>query len=120
MGDAGGQSAAGPGCSPTSGRPGWYAAVALLLAGGLAVAVSLAVRPPYGLVSAADRLAVGLCVAFLLAPAGRFGYLALPVALVVLARLVGGARGTEAAGGRVVRSSSPARPVPVPVVRCAR
>ncbi|WP_234334735.1 glycosyltransferase 87 family protein [Streptomyces sp. NRRL S-118] len=105
-----------PAASPLPGRlladlgpAGWYAAVALLLAGGLTVAVSLVVRPPYDLVSAADRLAVGLCVAFLLAPAGRFGYLALPVALAVLARLVGGAR--RPAPGLVVRASHPgARP----------
>ncbi|MFE0102032.1 glycosyltransferase 87 family protein [Streptomyces sp. NPDC059009] len=69
------------------GRLGWCAAVGLLLCGGLAVAASLVVRPPSGLVAAADRLAAGLCVAFLLAPAGRFGYLALPVVLVVWARL---------------------------------
>ncbi|WP_311137458.1 hypothetical protein [Streptomyces sp. I6] len=113
-----------PAASPLPGRlladlgpAGWYAAVALLLAGGLAVAVSLVVRPPYGLVSAADRLAAGLCVAFLLAPAGRFGYLALPVTLAVLARLPGGARGGEPLRGRVVRSSRPARPAHAPAVR---
>ncbi|WP_309144108.1 glycosyltransferase 87 family protein [Streptomyces sp. PKU-MA01144] len=110
-----------PAASPLPGRlladlgpAGWYAAVALLLAGGLAVAVSLVLRPPYGLVSAADRLAVGLCVAFLLAPAGRFGYLALPVALAVLARLMGGVSGAEPVRGRVVRSSRPTLPAPVP------
>lgn len=65
---------------------GWYAAVGLLLLGVLAVAVSLLLRPPTGLVSAARRLAVGLCVGFLLAPAGRFGYLALPVVLAAWAR----------------------------------
>ncbi|WP_228449630.1 glycosyltransferase 87 family protein [Streptomyces alkaliterrae] len=110
-----------PAASPLPGRlladlgpVGWYAAVALLLVGGLAVAVSLVVRPPYDLLSAADRLAAGLCVAFLLAPAGRFGYLALPVALVVLARLVGSdARRAEAARSPVVRASSSARPAPV-------
>lgn len=83
-----------PASSPLPGRlladlgpAGWYAAVALLLAGGLAVAVFLVVRPPRGLVAAADRLAAGLGLAFLLAPAGRFGYLALPVLLVLWARL---------------------------------
>ncbi|GAA2769270.1 glycosyltransferase 87 family protein [Streptomyces indiaensis] len=116
-----------PAASPLPGRlladlgpAGWYAAVALLLTGGLAVFVSLLVRPPHDLVSAADRLAVGLCVAFLLAPAGRYGYLALPVTLCVLARLVGGARREEPAHGLVVRASRPARPVPVPVARGAR
>ncbi|GAA1574637.1 glycosyltransferase 87 family protein [Streptomyces globosus] len=108
-----------PAASPLPGRllaglgpAGWYAAVALLLIGGAVVAVSLAVRPPYDLVSAADRLAVGLCVAFLLAPAGRFGYLALPVALAVLARLVDGARRAEPVRSPVVRASRPASPAP--------
>lgn len=116
-----------PAASPLPGRlladlgpVGWYAAVALLLAGGLGVFVSLLVRPPHGLVSAADRLAVGLCVAFLLAPAGRFGYLALPVTLAVLARLVGGAHRKEPAHDLVVRTSRPARPAPVPAARGAR
>ncbi|MFF8875975.1 glycosyltransferase 87 family protein [Streptomyces massasporeus] len=116
-----------PAASPLPGRlladlgpVGWYAAVAVLLAGGLAVLVSLLVRPPHDLVSAADRLAVGLCVAFLLAPAGRFGYLALPVTLAVLARLVGGAHGKEPAHDLVVRTSRPARPAPVPAAPGAR
>ncbi|WP_245936275.1 glycosyltransferase 87 family protein [Streptomyces cahuitamycinicus] len=116
-----------PAASPLPGRlladlgpAGWYAAVALLLAGGLAVFVSLLVRPPHDLVSAADRLAVGLCVAFLLAPAGRFGYLALPVTLAVLARLVGGAHRERPAHDLVVRTSRPARPAPVPAARGAR
>ncbi|MEU3486216.1 glycosyltransferase 87 family protein [Streptomyces massasporeus] len=116
-----------PAASPLPGRlladlgpVGWYAAVAVLLAGGLAVFVSLLVRPPHDLVSAADRLAVGLCVAFLLAPAGRFGYLALPVTLAVLARLVGGAHRKEPAHDLVVRTSRPVRPAPVPAARGAR
>ncbi|MEV7416351.1 glycosyltransferase 87 family protein [Streptomyces sp. NPDC089919] len=72
------------------GPAGWYAATGLLLAGGLAVAASLVLRPPRHLVAAADRLALGLSLAFLLAPAGRFGYLALPVVLVLWPRLVRG------------------------------
>ncbi|MFE3875146.1 hypothetical protein ACFXPX_12205 [Kitasatospora sp. NPDC059146] len=74
------------------GPAGWWAALALLLAAGLAVAVSLVRRPPRSLVAAADRLALGLGAAFLLAPAGRFGYLALPVVLALWARVVPGAR----------------------------
>ncbi|WP_411128162.1 glycosyltransferase 87 family protein [Streptomyces sp. x-19] len=84
-----------PAASPLPGRlladlgpAGWYAAVGLLVCGGLAVAVSLVRRPPVHLRTAADRLAIGLLVAFTLAPAGRFGYLALPVVLMVWARLV--------------------------------
>ncbi|EFL18608.1 predicted protein [Streptomyces sp. C] len=65
---------------------GWYLTVGLLLLGGLGVALSLLVRPPRTVVAAADRLALGLTLAFLLAPAGRFGYLALPLLLVAWAR----------------------------------
>ncbi|MFF3084521.1 glycosyltransferase 87 family protein [Streptomyces nojiriensis] len=67
---------------------GWYLTVGLLLAGGLVVALSLLARPPRTVAAAADRLALGLTLAFLLAPAGRFGYLALPVLLSVWARSV--------------------------------
>lgn len=67
------------------GPVGWYAAVGLLLLGALAVGASLLLRPPTGLASAARRLATGLCVGFLMAPAGRFGYLTLPIVLVVWA-----------------------------------
>ncbi|MFF0387850.1 glycosyltransferase 87 family protein [Kitasatospora sp. NPDC004615] len=86
-----------PAASPLPGRllaqlgaGGWWLALALLLLGGGAVAVSLVRRPPTTAVAAADRLAVGLSVAFLLAPAGRFGYLALPLFLAVFTRLASG------------------------------
>nr|WP_237695062.1 hypothetical protein [Streptomyces sp. SID5468] len=78
------------------GPAGWYAAVALVVCGAVLVAVSLVVRPPRTAVAAADRLAAGLSVAFLLAPAGRFGYLTLPVVLSVWVRRAGpGRRGTR-------------------------
>ncbi|MGP4004784.1 glycosyltransferase 87 family protein [Streptomyces sp. 8N706] len=109
-----------PAASPLPGRlladlgpVGWYAAVALLLAGGLAVGVSLVVRPPHDLVTAADRLALSLCLAFLLAPAGRFGYLALPVLLVVWVRLVRGAPRAVPVRSRLVRTSENPRLIPV-------
>jgi phosphatidylinositol alpha-1,6-mannosyltransferase len=70
----------------SAGPFGWYLAVGLLLCGGLAVAAWLVLRPPSGAVAAADRLATGLCAAFLLAPAGRFGYFALPLVLVLWTR----------------------------------
>ncbi|MFD0408000.1 glycosyltransferase 87 family protein [Kitasatospora sp. NPDC127116] len=80
-----------PAASPLPGRlladlgpPGWYAAVGLLLLAGLAVGASLLLRPPRTAAAAAHRLALGLTAAFLLAPAGRFGYLALPLVLVLL------------------------------------
>ncbi|WP_256253854.1 glycosyltransferase 87 family protein [Streptomyces albidoflavus] len=108
-----------PAASPLPGRLladlgpfGWYTAMTLLAAGGVAVAVSLWVRPPAGLVPAADRLAVGLCTAFLLAPAGRFGYLALPVLLSVWARLAEAPSRVAPARSRVVAAGSAARPLP--------
>ncbi|MEU9032184.1 glycosyltransferase 87 family protein [Streptomyces sp. NPDC048383] len=79
---------------------GWYLTVSLLLLGGVAVAVSLVVRPPRTVVAAAHRLALGLTLAFLLAPAGRFGYLALPVLLVAWARTA-----TPVGASRVVARS---------------
>ncbi|MBF4133451.1 glycosyltransferase 87 family protein [Streptomyces albidoflavus] len=107
-----------PAASPLPGRLladlgpfGWYAATTLLAAGGVAVALSLWVRPPAGLVPAADRLAVGLCTAFLLAPAGRFGYLALPVLLSVWARLAEAPSRVAPARSLVVAAGSAARPV---------
>ncbi|MEU9046867.1 MULTISPECIES: hypothetical protein [unclassified Kitasatospora] len=103
-----------PATSPMPGRlladlgpTGWYTAVLLLVCGGAAVAVSLVVRPPRGLVAAADRLAAGLCLAFLLAPAGRFGYFALPLLLVLWARLA-----TDRPLGHRSPSSRPVRPSP--------
>ncbi|MFD4914241.1 glycosyltransferase 87 family protein [Streptomyces virginiae] len=101
-----------PASSPLPGRLltelgpwGWYLAVGLLLSGGLAVALSLLARPPRTVVAAADRLALGLTLAFLLAPAGRFGYLALPVLLAVWARSV-----TVPGVSRVVTGSFRLRP----------
>ncbi|MEU3726257.1 hypothetical protein [Streptomyces sp. NPDC031705] len=82
---------------------GWYLTTGLLLLGGLGVASSLLVRPPRTLVAAADRLALGLTLAFLLAPAGRFGYLALPLLLAVWARSAAPAAGPVAS--RVVARS---------------
>ncbi|MFF2953700.1 hypothetical protein ACFVVU_20455 [Kitasatospora sp. NPDC057965] len=69
------------------GPGGWYTALALLLLAGLAVAASLVRTPPRDTVAAADRLALGLALAFLLAPATRFGYLALPAVLALVPRL---------------------------------
>ncbi|MCX4695993.1 glycosyltransferase 87 family protein [Streptomyces sp. NBC_01408] len=113
-----------PASSPLPGRLlaelgtwGWYLTVGMLMAGGLAVALSLLVRPPRTLVAAADRLALGLTLAFLLAPAGRFGYLALPVLLAVWARsaAVPGASRIVTGSFRTVRTRRAERPVEGPV-----
>ncbi|MGO4462828.1 glycosyltransferase 87 family protein [Streptomyces sp. M-16] len=85
---------------------GWYVTVALLALAGLGVGLSLWARPPRTVVAAADRLALGLTLAFLLAPAGRFGYLALPLLLALWARSVAPRPGaSRPAASRIVARS---------------
>ncbi|MFC9324703.1 hypothetical protein [Kitasatospora sp. NPDC057015] len=69
------------------GPTGHTVSLALLTMGGAAVAIWLLARPPVSAIAAADLLAAGLAIAFTLAPAGRFGYLALPAVLVIWPRL---------------------------------
>src|SRR6266566_9788568 len=63
------------------GPAGQAVAVGLLVAAGVAIAVSLVVRPPRDGRAAVARLALGLAVMFALSPATRFGYFAYPVGL---------------------------------------
>ncbi|MEU9357975.1 glycosyltransferase 87 family protein [Streptomyces sp. NPDC048301] len=117
-----------PADSPLPGRlladlgpTGWYTAVALLVCGGVAVALSLVLRPPADVRAAADRLALGLCVAFSFAPAARFGYFALPLVLVVWARIAAGPPGTALPLGSATAAGL--RPHAVPgagVIRASR
>ncbi|MFJ9949271.1 glycosyltransferase 87 family protein [Kitasatospora sp. NPDC091207] len=69
------------------GPTGHTVSLALMTVGGLGVAIWLLARPPVSAIAAADLLAAGLAIAFMLAPAGRFGYLALPAVLVIWPRL---------------------------------
>ncbi|MEU9128253.1 glycosyltransferase 87 family protein [Kitasatospora sp. NPDC048540] len=69
------------------GPTGHTISLTLLCLAGLAVALWLLAYPPTSAVAACDLLAAGLAVAFMLAPAGRFGYLALPTVLVIWPRL---------------------------------
>ncbi|HEY3608872.1 MAG TPA: glycosyltransferase 87 family protein [Pseudonocardiaceae bacterium] len=64
------------------GPVGHDVSLALLLAGGVAMAVWLLRRPPRTTADAALRIAVGLAGAIMLAPATRWGYLVYPVVLV--------------------------------------
>jgi hypothetical protein len=66
----------------TMGTAGHVASVGLLLAAGLAVAVSLVIRPPRDVTAAIWRLAVGLTLIFLLGPDVRFGYFLYPFGLL--------------------------------------
>jgi hypothetical protein len=102
-----------PAGSPLPGRllaglgPGGHQACLLLLClAGAVVGARLLLRPPVTVVQAADLLAVGLGAAFLLAPAGRFGYLALPLMLALWPRL---ARGPVVALPLPMRLALPAR-----------
>lgn len=96
------------------GPVGRGADVALLVLGALGVALWLWLSPPGTARQAADRLAVGVSIAFLLAPAGRFGYLQLPALLLLWPRLaerVPG-RGPSVAGGEYFPGKVMLTPVP--------
>ena len=71
----------------SSGHTGHLIATGLLALGGLAVAVSLVVRPPRTIVSATWRLIIGLLVMITLAPSTRFGYYLYPLGLWVWLRM---------------------------------
>ena len=73
----------------STGSAGRLAALGLLLVAGLAIAVSLARRPPRDARSAALRLALGFTLLFMLAPAARFGYFCYPAALLGWLALTG-------------------------------
>lgn len=64
------------------GTAGHVLSVGLLLGAGLAVAVSLVVRPPRDVRAAAWRLAAGLTLMFALGPDVRFGYFLYPLGLL--------------------------------------
>lgn len=64
-----------------TGSAGHAVAAALLLIAGLAIAISLVVRPPRDLRAATWRLAIGLALMFTLGPAERFGYFIYPLGL---------------------------------------
>jgi hypothetical protein len=66
----------------TMGTAGHVVSVGLLLAAGLAVAISLVIRPPRDVPAAIWRLAVGLALIFLLGPDVRFGYFLYPFGLL--------------------------------------
>ena len=64
------------------GTAGHVVSVGLLLTAGLAVAISLVIRPPRDVRAAAWRLATGLALMFLLGPDVRFGYFIYPLGLL--------------------------------------
>ena len=64
------------------GTAGHVVSVGLLVTAGLAVAVSLLIRPPRDVRAAIWRLAIGLTLMFLLGPDVRFGYFIYPFGLL--------------------------------------
>ncbi|MET8623561.1 glycosyltransferase 87 family protein [Kitasatospora sp. NPDC004669] len=88
------------------GPTGHSISLALMTLALIGVAIWLLARPPVSAIAAADLLAAGLAIAFMLAPAGRFGYLALPAVLVIWPRL--------AARRWSSRRRIPPRPLPDP------
>jgi hypothetical protein len=65
-----------------TGMTGHMIAVALLVTAGIALGVSLIVRPPADVRAAAWRIALGLTAMFTLSPATRWGYFVYPIGLV--------------------------------------
>jgi len=76
-----------------TGTAGHWAAICLLLAAGLAVAAWIISRRPADDRAVAWRLATGLSVMFILAPATRWGYFAYPLGLLGWLGLTGCDRG---------------------------
>ena len=66
-----------------TGRLGHTLVVVALIASGLAILVSLFVRPPRDVPAATWRLVIGLSAMFVLAPSTRFGYFIYPAALAL-------------------------------------
>ncbi len=80
---------------------GHWASIGLVLAGGLAIAAWLVIRPPRDEASAGWRLVTGLVVMFAFAPATRFGYIVYPLGLacwLLLARFASADRRLPAPG----------------------
>jgi hypothetical protein len=100
----------------STGTAGHWVAIGLLLAAGAAVAAWIVLRRPADARAAAWRLAVGLCVMFVLAPATRWGYFAYPLGLLGWLGLTGRDRAAadrparaRAQGEAPVRDEAPAR-----------
>jgi 4-amino-4-deoxy-L-arabinose transferase-like glycosyltransferase len=66
-----------------TGRLGHTIVVIMLIGSGVAIAVSLVIRPPHDVPAATWRLIIGLSALFILAPSTRFGYFIYPAAMVL-------------------------------------
>jgi hypothetical protein len=103
-----------------TGRLGHAVVVAALVLAGLAVVVSLIVRPPRTVPRAVTLLAVAMTVMFVLAPSTRFGYFIYPATLAVwLVAVMAGRRAQDVTPGpgappATPRTRSPTSPAPRP------
>jgi hypothetical protein len=89
-----------------TGHAGRLIAVGLLVVAGLALALSLVIRPPRNCRSATWWLIIGLVLMFTLAPASRFGYYVYPAGLWVWLQIASlGARATSPVPGSPVPGS---------------
>jgi hypothetical protein len=102
----------------TMGTAGHVASIGLLLAVGLAVAVSLVIRPPRDVPAAIWRLAIGLALIFLLGPDVRFGYFIYPFGLLGWLALTQGI-GRRSRSGVLVPSQATASTKAVPSPQAA-
>jgi hypothetical protein len=102
----------------TMGTAGHVASIGLLLAAGLAVAVSLVIRPPRDVPAAIWRLAIGLALIFLLGPDVRFGYFIYPFGLLGWLALTQGI-GRRSRSGVLVPSQATASTKAVPSPQAA-
>jgi hypothetical protein len=98
------------------GPAGHAAAIMLLAVAGLALAMSLVVRPPATPARAATRIALGLTALFALSPATRFGYFCYPLALYGWVAITGVGRHIGPST-RATAGARPAPPRPAPVDR---
>jgi hypothetical protein len=96
----------------STGPVGHTVAVALLIGSGLAVAVSLVVRPPATVPSATIRLVIGLSAMFVLAPSTRFGYFIYPAALMLWLLVAVAGRKSAGQEGPEAPEAPPPGPAP--------
>ena len=103
-----------------TGHVGHVIAIALLVLAGVAIAVSLVVRPPRDVPSATWRLVIGLTLMFVLAPATRFGYFIYPAALLIWLEVSLLAEDGSAALAEDVPAAGAAGPEPEPAEPAGR
>jgi Glycosyltransferase family 87 len=97
-----------------TGHAGRLFVIAMLAATGVAVLVSLVVRPPRSVPSAAVRLVIALSLMFVLAPATRFGYFIYPGGILAWLLVSHAGQRTRTGGGDTI---PPAGQASEPAVR---